>query len=75
MFEIETNKNLRAGEKIFWLEGPAQYIASKESQSNISSNQFNWDSSQINVLPKHICRNVSLNTFRNSLIEFGHAAE
>ena len=39
MFEIESDKNFTAGERIFFLEGPAQYIASKES--NISSNQFN----------------------------------
>ena len=45
-------------------------IASKESQSNISSNQFNWDVSQINVLSNKICRDVSINTFRNSLNEY-----
>ena len=67
MFEVETNRDFKAGERIFWLEGPSQYIASKESQSNISSNQFNWDVSQINVLSNKICRDESINTFRNNL--------
>ena len=52
------------------LEGPSQYIASNESPSNISSNQFNWDESQINVLSNKICRDVSINTIRNSLNEY-----
>ena len=60
VFEIESNKDFKAGERIFWLKGPSQYntfdIASTESQTNVISNKFSWDE--------------SINKFKISLDEF-----
>ena len=36
IFEIKSDKNFTAGERIFFLEGPAQYIDSKESNTSYS---------------------------------------
>ena len=74
VFEIESNKDFKAGEKIFWLKGPSQFntfnITSTESQTNVISNKFSWDESQINVISNKFSWDESINKFRISLDEF-----
>ena len=67
IFEIKSDKNFTAGERIFFLEGPTQCIDRKES--NINYNQFEGESSLISTIHNYRCRKMSLFTFRNSADE------
>ena len=49
VFEIESDKDFKANEKVFWLKGPSQNKtfkgASTKSQMNVISNKFSLDES------------------------------